>query len=88
MDPSLMGTITGGKVSIGKGITFANIQTMACLDLSQYKDEWDVIICDECHRISGTPTRMSQYSKVLNTLSARHKYGLSATVHRADGLIE
>ena len=28
------------------------------------------------------------FSKVLNNLAARHKYGLSATVHRADGLIK
>ena len=87
MDPSIMGTITQGEVNIGSGITFATVQTLCKLDLSQYRDEWDVIVCDECHRISGTPTRMSQYYKVLNALSARHKYGLSATVHRADGLI-
>lgn len=42
------GTITEGKVNIGKGITFATIQTMCKLDLSRYKDFWDVIIVDEC----------------------------------------
>ena len=49
---------------------------------------WDVIIVDECHRVAGTPTAVSQFSKVLNSLAARHKYGLSATVHRSDGLIQ
>ena len=88
MDPSLLGTITEGKVAIGKGITFATVQTMCNLDLAQYKDHWDVIIVDECHRVAGTPTAVSQFSKVLNALSARHKYGLSATVHRSDGLIQ
>lgn len=87
MDPSLLGTITEGKVSIGEGITFATIQTMCRLDLNQYKHLWDVIIVDECHRCSGTPTAMTQFSKVLNSLCARHKYGLSATVHRSDGTI-
>ena len=87
MDSSLLGTITEGKVNIGEGITFATIQTMCRLDLSQYKHYWDVIIVDECHRCSGTPTAMTQFSKVLNSLSARHKYGLSATVHRSDGTI-
>ena len=87
MDKSLMGTITEGKVDIGEGITFATIQTMCKLDLSQYKHHWDVIIVDECHRVAGTPTQMSMFAKVLNSLSARHKYGLSATVHRADGMI-
>jgi len=88
MDSSLIGKITEGKVDIGKGVTFATIQTMCKLDLSQYKDMWDVIIVDECHRVAGTPTQMSMFAKVLNSLSARHKFGLSATVHRADGMIQ
>ena len=88
MDSDLIGTITEGKVNIGKGITFATIQTMCKLDLAQYKDFFDVIIVDECHRVAGTPTAMTQFYKVLNSLSARHKIGLSATVHRSDGMIE
>ena len=88
MDPSLLGTITEGQVNIGKGITFATVQTMCNLDLAQYKNMWDVIIVDECHRAAGTPTAVSQFSKVLNSLAARHKYGLTATVHRSDGLIK
>lgn len=87
MDKNLLGLITEGKVNIGSGITFATIQTMSKLDLAQYRDMWDVIIVDECHRVAGTPTAMTQFSKVLNSLSARHKYGLSATVHRSDGMI-
>ena len=87
-DKDLLGTITEGKVNIGKGITFATVQTMCKLDLSQYKDYWDVIVTDECHRVCGSPTQLSMFSKVLNSLSARHKYGLSATVHRADGMIK
>ena len=88
MGEALLGTITEGKVNIGNGITFATVQTMCNLDLNQYKDMWDVIIVDECHRVAGTPTAVSQFSKVLNSLAARHKYGLSATVHRSDGLIQ
>lgn len=88
VDKSLIGTVTEGKVNIGKGITFATIQTMCKLDLLRYRDLWDVIIVDECHRCSGTPTAMTQFYKVLNNLAARHKIGLSATVHRSDGMIE
>lgn len=87
-DKDLLGTITEGKVNIGQGITFATVQTMCKLDLSQYKHYWDVIVVDECHRVCGSPTQLSMFSKVLNSLSARHKYGLSATVHRADGMIK
>ena len=88
IDPEGLGTITEGMVTIGETMTFATIQTMCKLDLEQYRDTWDCIIVDECHRVSGTPTAVTQFSKVLNTLRARHKYGLSATVHRADGLIQ
>lgn len=88
VNKSLIGTVTEGKVNIGKGITFATIQTMCKLDLPRYRDLWDVIIVDECHRCSGTPTAMTQFYKVLNNLAARHKIGLSATVHRSDGMIE
>ena len=88
LDKNLMGTITEGKVNIGKGITFATIQTMCRLNLPEYKNIWDVVIVDECHRVAGTPTAMTQFSKVLNSLAARHKFGLSATVHRSDGMIK
>ena len=88
IDKSLIGTITEGKVNLGTGITFATIQTMCKLDLYKYKHYFDVIIVDECHRVAGTPTTMTQFYKVLNNLSCRHKYGLSATVHRADGMIK
>lgn len=88
MSEDLLGTITEGKVVLGEGMTFATIQTMSKLDLSRYKNYWDCIITDEVHRVSGSPTAVTQYQKVLNALSARHKYGLSATVHRSDGMIQ
>jgi len=87
IDKDLIGTITEGKVEIGKGITFATVQTMSKLDLTQYKDLWGCVIVDECHRVAGTPTSMTMFYKVLNNLSAKYKVGLSATVHRADDLI-
>ena len=82
------GVITDGKVHIGSDITFATVQTLAKIDLTQYNDQWNVVIVDECHRAAGSPTKVKQFYKVLSHLKARHKYGLSATLDRADGLIQ
>lgn len=83
-----LGTITAGKVSIGSHMTFATVQTLCKLDLHKYRDTWDVIIVDECHRLAGTPNQVTMFYKVMNSLAARYKYGLSATVHRSDGMIK
>ena len=80
------GTITAGKVNIGETITFATVQTMCKLDLAKYRDAFDVIICDECQHAAGSPTRVTQFYKVMSSLSARYKFGLTATPKRADGL--
>ena len=80
------GKITAGKADIGEGITFATVQTLSKLDLSQYKSVWDVIIVDECQHCCGSPTRVTQFYKVVNSLSARYKFGLTATPKRSDGL--
>lgn len=86
IDKSTYGTITGGKVNIGTGITFATVQTMSKLDLRQYENEFDVVIVDECHHAIGSPTKVMQFYKVLSNLCARYKIGLTATPKRADGL--
>ncbi len=85
IDNITFGKITEGKVEIGD-ITFATIQTLASIDLDKYKDEWAVIITDECQNISSSVTKITQYSKVLSRLSARFKFGCTATFHRSDGL--
>jgi superfamily II DNA or RNA helicase len=82
------GTITDGEVNIGKDITFATIQTMAKLDIQSYRNEWNVIIVDECHKAVGSPSKVMQFYKVISNLAARHKYGMSATLHRADTMIK
>ena len=87
MDKSLMGTITEGKVDIGKGITFATVQTMSKMDLREYRNEWGVIVVDEVHRVCASANGMAMFQKVLNSLAAGLKVGLSASVHRSDGLI-
>jgi len=85
-DPRSYGTITGGKVNIGSGITFATVQTMAKLDLGQYRDTFSCIVVDECHKAVGSPTKVMQFYKVLSNLRCRYKFGLTATPKRADHL--
>lgn len=80
------GTITSGKINVGKAITFATIQTMVNIDLEPYRDYWDVIIVDECHKAVGTPTKLMMFYKVVSSLNAAYKYGLTATPQRNDGL--
>ena len=80
------GTITAGKVNVGNTLTFATVQTASNIDLSQYRDEWDCIVVDECHKAVGSPTQMMMFYRVLSSLSARYKIGLTATPYRADGL--
>lgn len=83
---SQIGTITEGKVDVGSFITFATVQTLAKVDLDTLREVWDVIIVDECHKAVGTPTRMTMFWKVIDGLSARYKYGLTATPKRGDGM--
>lgn len=80
------GTITDGKVNIGKDITFATVQTMRALDTSVYANEFDIVIIDECHHCVGTPTKVMQFYQVISNINARYKYGLSATLTRSDNL--
>ena len=87
-DRSGMGVIAAGKVQIGSHFTFATVQTLCKLDLDQYRYTWDVLIVDECHRLSGSPAQVTMFYRVMNHLAARYKYGLSATVHRSDGMIK
>lgn len=81
-----IGTITGGKVNAGGCLTFATVQTMSKIDLTEFKDFWDVIIVDECHKCVGTPTQITMFWRVLSSLSARYKIGLTATPKRGDGM--
>lgn len=81
------GTITAGKVFKGSHITFALVQTLAKrIDLLDFTNQFDVIIVDEAQHCAGTPTRVTQFYKVVSRLSARYKIGLTATPKRADRL--
>ena len=80
------GTITEGKVNIGRDVTFCTVQTLAKQDLSLYKYSWDMVIIDEVQTVVANPNSTAMLETVLNNLAARYKYGLTASLSRADGL--
>jgi superfamily II DNA or RNA helicase len=80
------GTITEGKVDVGKAITFATVQTASRVNLHEYREYWDIVIVDECHKAVGTPTKLMMFWKVVSSLNAQYKYGITATPEREDGL--
>ena len=86
MPKEWFGKIVRGKVEIGSRITFATVQTLSKADLKALQYEWDVVIVDECHRVCGSATQAQMFYKVISALSALHKFGLTATLHRSDGM--
>lgn len=85
--PNMKVEITGdGQVHFGKDGTIATIQTMEKLDSDIYKNEFDVVIVDEAHHVSGSPTMMKMFVKVVEKIPARYKFGVTATQERNDSL--
>lgn len=64
-------------------VTFASVQSAAA-NLERFKDEYSLIIIDECHRVSGDDT--SQYHRIIEQLRQQNKglkvLGLTATPYR------
>jgi len=81
-----VGTITDGKINIGRDITIATVQTMAKISSDIYKNIFDVVIVDEAHHCVSSPTLMKQFGTVLNRIGARYKFGLTASEKRNDTL--
>ena len=61
------GTITAGKADVGTHITFATVQTLSKLDLSEYCNEFDVVVVDECFP-AGTKIMTKNGEKELQNL--------------------
>lgn len=81
-----VGEISGGKIDI-QDVTFATVQTLNKINMASLKNEFGLVIIDECHRVAGSPTKLTMFYEVINSLACRYKIGLTATPHRADGLI-
>ena len=75
-----VGQIASGKINIQE-VTFATVQTLNNIDLNTLKDEFEMIIVDEAHRATGSPSRIMMFYKVITSLNAKYKYGLTATLY-------
>ena len=80
--------ITDGKCDLSGDIVFATVQTLAnIIDKKQIKqNEFGLVIVDECHHLSTSAETVKMFEKCVNYFAARYKLGLTATLHRADGL--
>ena len=78
------GEITEGKVNVGTHLTFSTVQTLARVNLDNLK--FGCVIVDECHHAIQSYKSTSMFAKVMNQLSCRYKFGLTATPYRGDGL--
>lgn len=77
---------TEGKLDISGDIVISTVQTLDKIDPSLYKNEFNVVINDECAHVASAPTQMKMFGRVLSNIPARFKYGLTATPARSDGL--
>ncbi|MBS3804767.1 MAG: DEAD/DEAH box helicase [Oleiphilaceae bacterium] len=64
-------------------VTFASVQSVSA-NLDQFRDEYSLVIIDECHRVSGDEA--SQYQRIIELLRQQNDalkvLGLTATPYR------
>ncbi len=64
-------------------VTFASVQSVSA-NLDQFRDEYSLVIIDECHRVSGEEA--SQYQRIIELLRQQNDalkvLGLTATPYR------
>ncbi|MBT5230185.1 MAG: DEAD/DEAH box helicase [Methylococcales bacterium] len=76
-----IGIIGSGKWKEGEQITIGMIQTLT-RNLDKVAElNYGLVIIDECHHLPA-----ASFAKVMDTLPAKYRYGLSATPKRRDGL--
>jgi len=83
-----IGLTTEGELNIGDDVTISTIQTLINIDPELYKNEFDVVICDECAHVTSSPTQMKMFGTILSNIPARYKFGLTATPYRSDGMVK
>lgn len=77
-----IGMLGAGRESVGPRLTIGIVQKMVRMDLAEFTGKWGCVVLDECHHTPSPVTWMT----VINQLPARFRYGITATMDRADGL--
>jgi superfamily II DNA or RNA helicase len=81
IEPSMIGTIQGGRRKPGGIIDVATIQTLARDDAAgESLASYGMLVIDECHHVPAISTE-----KVARLAPARYVLGLTATPQRRDG---
>lgn len=88
LQPGEYGVIGGGKYTVGTHITFSTVQSLKNKDLDSLAWRFGTIVVDECHRAFMSGSKMSMFQDVLERLPALYRFGVTASEHRSDGLIQ
>ena len=83
-----IGVIQGKKNTIGTHMTFATVQTLAKRDLSEIRNKFGCIIIDEAHMVFKDDKKARMFESVISQFPAFYRFGLTASKHRSDGLID
>lgn len=78
--------IGDGKVDLSGDIVFATVQTLFKKLDEIPQDTFGLVVCDECHHIAANADSVGMFRNCIDYFAARYKLGLTATLHRADGL--
>lgn len=83
-----IGIIQGENMSIGSHMSFATVQTLAKRDLSEIRNKFGCVIVDEAHLVFKDAAGVRMFESVISQFPAYYRFGITASDHRSDGLIE
>lgn len=78
--------ITDGTVDLSGDIVFATVQTLSKKLQEIPQDEFGYVVCDEVHHLAANAQTVGMFRECLDYFASKYKLGLTATLHRADGL--
>ena len=78
--------ISDGEVDTHGDVVFATVQTLFKHLEEIPQDEFGLVVIDECHHLAANADAVAMFRTSLDYFAARYKLGLTATLHRADGL--